>query len=115
MRRERARQAVQTKYLTSQLNRSPERLKVYQQKVTPGASHITYHDPLERSYSSINDGGRKGRVVNLIGKGEGQEEMKGTRRSIPSSSTIEQKSTDPKVVQFSNKNGPETFTITHKT
>lgn len=61
----------------------------------------------------MTDASRKGRVVNLIGKNSGEETVKGERRSVK----VEEKSQamDPKVVQFNSKNGPETFTITHKT
>jgi hypothetical protein len=133
LKREKARRIVHSKYINDQINRPIETRPLYEQRVTPNYQKktVSYGPPPETSFRSSNVGSfgdnfkkneydtfenvvsqhakpvRKSNQMDIIGKKISKkkktEEVKTKGKN------------DPNTIEFSNKNGPETFTITHKT
>ena len=68
----------------------------------------------KQNYASINSNTQFGNVEDKEVQNQDIAEMK--REEISNNGKdVKGKDDDPNVIQFSNNNGPETFTITHKT
>lgn len=68
----------------------------------------------KQNYASINSNTQFGNFEEKEGQNQDIAEIK--RQSISNNGKdTKGKDDDPNVIQFSNNNGPETFTITHKT
>lgn len=100
---------------------------VFEQRVTPNyqTKTVSYGPPPDASYRS-SDAFRKEpyesfeNIVSHHAKPVETESLKGSSGMGVIGKKISKKKTktdpkDPNVIEFSNKNGPETFTITHKT
>jgi hypothetical protein len=123
LKREQARRIVKSKYLNDQVNRS-----VFEQRVTPNYQKktVSYGPPPDSSYRSSNAFRKEPyesfeNIVSHHAKPVKVESRKGSSTGMDViGKKINKKKTktdpkDPSVIEFSNKNGPETFTITHKT
>lgn len=130
IRREKARQTVQSKYLNNQMNRTNDH-SFYEQKVNSNYQKKTvgYAPPPDSAFrsSTYSEGFKKNpydtfeNIVNKHAKPKviSRSNVKSNKMDIigkkKSKKIKEGKANDPNTIEFSNKNGPETFTITHKT
>lgn len=140
MKREKARQIVQSKYLNNQVNRPSENNSFYEQKVPLNYQKktVNYNTPLDTSYRSSNIGNfgenyqkspfdtfenivnkhAQPKVISRLNLSSGNNmEIIGKKISKKKGKKSEtnENGDDPNTIEISNKEGPETFTITHKT
>jgi len=120
LKREKARRIVQSKYLNEQMNRP-----LFEQRVTPNlqTKTVSYGPPPESSFRS-SDAFKKepfDSFENIVSQ-HAKPARESSGMGVIGKKITKKKTTqkgkdgkDPNVIEFSNKNGPETFTITHKT
>lgn len=117
LKREKARRIVQSKYMNDQMNRSMERT-VVEQRVSPNyqTKTVSYGPPPTTSFRSSNLESFKKKPVdtfeNIVSR---HAQPKQIAKKRAAKGEADKKGDKPNTIEFSNKNGPETFTITHKT
>ena len=125
---------MQSKYLSNQINRPVENRGYYEQKISPTYQKktINYAPIINTSYRSSNLGsyneemkpGSYDTFENIVSKHSKPKVVRQSNRKSSGINLIGKKGSnkkgmkdanDPNTIEFSNENGPETFTITHKT
>lgn len=127
LKREKARRIVQSKYLNEQMSRPLDNRRMFEQRVSPNyqTKTVSYGPPPDSSFRTSNF--KKSNydtfenVVSqhakptIISKKKAPSKVEVIGKKEKKKEGDKEGKSNPNMIEFSNKNGPETFTITHKT